>query len=99
MPMLDAYLALATGCSMCYHCRVRYILSKVKEGPAAGEVTVVQPHFGGEDLCVGAQQGAIITTLTLDPSTKNVSANHSKASAYIRKHFYHFTEIRSGDFW
>lgn len=84
----DAYLALTTGGSLGYHGGVRNIVSEVKEGPAAGEVTVVQAYFSGEDLCIGAQQGAITPTLTLDPPAKHVSVNRSKILTYIKSFFF-----------
>lgn len=39
---------------------------------------MVEGHVGGEDLCVGAQQGALPPTLTLDPATMDVAARDRK---------------------
>lgn len=47
----------------------------MEEGSAADEVAEVEADGGGEDLCVGAQQGALTTPLTLDPPTVDVTAS------------------------
>lgn len=44
----------------------------MEEGPSANQVAVVE--LGGEDLCVGAQQGAVTSSLTLNPSAEDVTA-------------------------
>lgn len=50
----------------------------MEESPSADQVAVVEGHIGGEDLCVGAQQGALPPSLTLDPSTEDVAARDRK---------------------
>lgn len=42
----------------------------MEEGSSADQAGVVEG--GGEDLCIGAQQGALPSSLTLDPPTANV---------------------------
>lgn len=39
---------------------------------------MVKGHVGGEDLCVGAQQGALPPSLTLDPATVDIAARDRK---------------------
>lgn len=51
---------------------VGHVVTKVEEGASADQVAVVEVDLGGEDLCVGAQQGAVPPTLTLDPTAVNV---------------------------
>lgn len=50
----------------------------MEEGSPTDQVTVIEVDGSGEDFCAGAQQGALSATLTLDPSTANITAPKPK---------------------
>lgn len=71
-------LAGATGGALSHGGGVRHVVSQVEEGSSADQVAVVEADGGGEDLGVGAQQGALPPTLTLDPAAVNVPTTNSR---------------------
>lgn len=60
---------------------VGHVVAQVEEGPSADQVAVVEAHRGGQDLCVGAQQGALPPPLTLDPPAVNVGVSTGDVGA------------------
>lgn len=71
-----AHLARAAGGSLGHSGRVGHVVSQVEVGSSADQVAVIEG--GGEDFCVGAQQGALPPSLTLNPATVNVPAKQQK---------------------
>lgn len=53
----------------------------MEEGASADQVAVVKVDPGGEDLRIGAQQGAVPPTLTLDPAAVNVRVSTGDVGA------------------
>lgn len=60
----------ATGGTLGHRGRVRDVVSQVEEGPSADQAGVVEG--GGEDLGITAQQGALLSSPTLDPPAVNI---------------------------
>lgn len=71
------HLAGAAGGALGHGGGVGHVVSKVEEGSSADQVAVVEADRGGQDLCIGAQQGALPPPLTLDPPTVHVMGPHS----------------------
>ncbi len=67
-------LARSAGGAWGHSGRVGHIVSQMEEGSSADQVAVVEMDLGGKDLCIGAQQGALPPSLTLDPATVNITA-------------------------
>lgn len=67
--LVQASLAGAAGGALGNDGGVGYVVAQVEEGSSADQV---QADGGGEDLSVGAQQGAVSPALTLDPAAENV---------------------------
>lgn len=72
------HLAGAAGGALGHGGGVRHVVPQVEEGSPADQVAVVEAHGGGEDLCVGAQQGALPPTPTLDTAAVRVTATDRK---------------------
>lgn len=75
-----ADLASPTGGALGHGGRVRHVVAQVEEGSPAHLVAVVEGHVGGEDLGVGAQQGALPAALTLQPAAVHVAAGPQTGS-------------------
>lgn len=69
---METHLVGPTGRPLGHHGWVRNIITQIKIGPPTGKVTLVQFDRCGQNLNVGAQQGAITSTLTLDPTTEHI---------------------------
>lgn len=67
------HLARAAGGALGHGGWVGHIVSQVEKGSSAHQVAEVEVNFCG-NLCVGAQQGALPPSLTLDPAAKNITA-------------------------